>query len=330
MTWKGGTARAAPTRVSKPAPVPMRDLSAAERDRAIYCMNIAYSRRNRENKSDDQVAEELGFGSAEAMIHQFRQWDFPYWLVPSKLPEPDRPKRRPRKSGTPHDLPPARAAMALFQERIEVLGRAVEALPTLVEGFQGGRFVGTFVERIPMGPSRDEVSEEEWEWLCEVLGSDPTSQGDWYPDWAFHIDHPIDVTHVPPQPLVMLIGAYALAGGNMEALLKALHPNPPEVDAEKLSRLLHAKKSEHGEDGLFRRAQQLATFVRGGNTGRGAPPPDLSADEYDVACAITEFRERGWSEDRIYQTLAHLGYTKKEIADLGSLRLRRLEDDLLN
>jgi len=220
--------------------------------------------------------------------------------------------------------------MALFQERIEVLGRAVEDLPKLVEGFQGGRFVGTFVERIPMRPSRDEVSEEEWEWLCEVLGPDPTSQGDWCPDLATPIDHPIDGSHVPPQELIMLIAAYALADGNMEALLKALHPNPPEVDAAKLSSLLHAKKSEHGEDGLFRKAQQLATFVRGGKTGRGAPPACLSADEYVVACAITEYRERGWSEDRIYQTLAHLGYTREKISDLGSLRLRRLENDLLN
>ena len=308
----------------------MSDLSGAERDRAVRCITLAYIQRDIQNKSDDQVAEKLGFGSAEAMRHQFRRWGFPEWLVSSKPPEPDRPKRRPRKSGTPQELPPARAAMALFQERIEVLGRAVEALPKLVEAFQGGRFVGTFVERIPMGPSRDEVSEEEWEWLCEVLGPDPTSQGDWYPDMATPIEDPIDVSHVPPQPLVMLIAAYTLAGGNMEELLKALHPNPPEVDAEKLSRLLHAKKSEHGEDGLCRKAQQLATFVRGGNTGRGAPPPDLSADEYVVACAITEFRERRWSEDRIYQTLVHLDYTREKIADLGSLRLRRLEDDLLN
>jgi hypothetical protein len=308
----------------------MSDLSAAERDRAVPCITLAYYLRDKENKSDDQVADKLGFGSAEAMIHQFKRWGFPDWLVYSNPPEPDRPKRKPRKSGTPQEIPPARAAMALFQERIEVLGRAVEALPKLVEGFQGGRFVGAFVERILIGPSRDEVSEEEWEWLCEVFGPDPTSQGDWYPHLATPVDHPIDSSHVPPRQLVMLIGAYALADGNMEELLKALHPNPPEVDAEKLSRLLHAKKSEHGEDGLIRKAEQLATFVRGGSTGRGAPPPDLSADEYVVACAITEFRERGWSEDRIYQTLAHLGYTKKKIADLGSLRLRRLEVDLLN
>jgi hypothetical protein len=308
----------------------MSDLSAAERERAVRCMTLACFLRDKENKSDDQVAEKLGFGSAEAMHHQFRRWDFPDWLLSNEPPEPDRPKRQPRKSGTPQELPPARDAMALFQERIEVLGRAVEALPKFVEGFQGGRFVGTFVERIPMGPSRAEVSEEEWELLCEIFGPDPTSQGDWYPDFATPIEHPIDVTHVPPQPLVMLIGAYALAGGNMEALLKALHPNPPEVDAEKLSRLLHAKKSEHREDGLFRKAEQLATFVRGGYTGRGAPPPGVSADEYVVACAITEFRERGWSEDRIYQKLAPLGYTREQIAHLGSLRLQRLEDDLLN
>ena len=308
----------------------MSDLSAAEQERAGRCLALTYLLRYREGKSDDQIAEKLGFGSAEAMIHQFRNWDFPDWLVSSKSPDPDRPKRQPRKSGTPRELPPARVAMALFQERIEELRRAVEALPKLVEGFQGGRFVGTFVERIPIGPSRDEVSEEEWEWLCEVFGPDPTSQGDWYPDLAFPVDHPVDGSHVPPQPLVMLIAAYALAGGNMEALLKALHPNPPEVDAAKLSSLLHAKKSEHGEDGLFRKAQQLATFVRGGHTGRGAPPPGVSADDYVVACAISEYRERGWSEDRIYQTLADLPCTREKISDLGSLRLRRLEDDLLN
>jgi hypothetical protein len=308
----------------------MSDLSAAERERAVRFITLAYYLRENEGKSDDQVAEKLGFGSAEAMIRQFRNWDFPDWLVHSKPPGPDRPKRQPRKLGTPRELPPSRAAMELFRERIEVLGRAVEYLPKLVEGYQGGRFVGTFVERIPLGPSRDEVSEEEWEWLCKVLGPDTTGQGDWYPDLATPIEHPIDVSHVPPQPLVMLIAAYALAGGNMEALLKALHPNPSEVDAEKLSSLLHAKKSEHSEDGLFRKAEQLATFVRGGKTGRGAPPPGLSADEYVVACTITEFRERGWSEDRIHQTLAHLGYTIEKIADLGSLRLRRLEDDLLN
>src|SRR5215218_8775222 len=105
----------------RPAPVPMSDLSAAERDRAVRCIPLAYYLRDKENKSDDQVAEKLGFGSAEAMIHQFRNWDFPDWLVSSKPPEPDRPKRQPRKSGTPHQLPPARAAMALFQERIEEL-----------------------------------------------------------------------------------------------------------------------------------------------------------------------------------------------------------------
>jgi len=304
----------------------MSNLSAAEEERAVRELTLTYHQRVYKNQSDDQIAEKLGYGSAEAMIHQFKRWGFPDWLVSSAPPKPDRPKRQPRKSGTPQELPPARAAMALFQERIEVLGRAVEALPKLVEGFQSGRFVGTFVERIPMGPSRDEVSEEEWEWLCEVLGPDPTSN----PDLATPIDYPIDSSHVPPRQLVILIGAYALAGGNMEALLKALHPNPPEVDAAKLSSLLHAKKSEHGEDGLFRKAQQLATFVRGGHAGRGAPPPGLSADDYVVACAISEYRERGWSEDRIYQTLADLPCTREKISDLGSLRLRRLEDDLLN
>src|SRR5215204_1724425 len=99
----------------------MSDLSAAEQERAGRCIALTYLLRYWEGKSDDQIAEKLGFGSAEAMLHQFRNWGFPDWLVSSKPPEPDRPKRQPRKSGTPQELPPAHAAMALFQERIEVL-----------------------------------------------------------------------------------------------------------------------------------------------------------------------------------------------------------------
>src|SRR5215211_6460509 len=113
----------------------MSNLSAAEEERAVRELTLTYHQRVYKNQSDDQIAEKLGYGSAEAMIHQFKRWGFPDWLVSSAPPKPDRPKRQPRKSGTPQELPPARAAMALFQERIEVLGRAVEALPKLVEGF---------------------------------------------------------------------------------------------------------------------------------------------------------------------------------------------------
>jgi hypothetical protein len=216
--------------------------------------------------------------------------------------------------------------MPLFQERIEALAKAVENLPDLVEAAQGRWFVGKSIERIPMWLSRDEVSEVEWRDLCEAQGQDPNSEQIPLPQAEVTIENPIDAGSVPPRPLVTLIGAYALADGDMGELLRALHPNPSEADGEKLSRLLYARRPQDNENGLMRKAEQVATLVRGGKTGRGAPPRDLSSYEYLIACEVTRYRECGWSEDRIYQQLGGRTITRKKLAELGSLRLRWLDD----
>lgn len=230
------------------------------------------------------------------------------------------PKRQPRKSGPPRDLPPASAAMSLFQERIEALTRAVENLPYLVETSQGGRFVGTSVYNDPILLLRADRSEEEWQNLCESEGKDPTSDRILFSGLA--MQSPVGATHAPPRPLVLLIAAYALADGDMGELLRTLHPEPSEVDAEQLSRYLHAEKKPHGMDGLMRRAEQIAILVRGGTVGRGAPPPEISPREHNTACHITHRRDHGWSDAQIYEELRDQGFTKEDVSRLGSLRLR--------
>jgi hypothetical protein len=304
----------------------MSSLSVAEQDRAVREVVVAHLKRE-ENISDDQIAEQLDYGSAETMHHQFRRWGFPDWLVSREPPELDQPKRRPRKPlGMQRELPPADAAVALFQERIEALRRAVEELPSLMEAAQGGRFVSTSIAHMPAWYRRNDYSEEEWRNLCQTQGQNPDEDMIPVPDSIITIQEPTRAGRVPPQPLVMLIGAYALADGDMEALLRALHPSPSEVDREKLSRLLQARKPVHGEDGLIRRAEQVATLVRGGKLGRGAPPPDIPELEYRVASDVTRYREQGLSEEQIYQKLAWTGFTTKKISDLGSLGLRELEE----
>ncbi len=230
------------------------------------------------------------------------------------------PKRRPRKWGIPHDLPPASAATSLFQERLEALARAVENLPELVEVSQGGRFVGTSVYHDPILISRGDVSEEAWQGLCESEGKDPTLDRNLFSGLVMR--SPVGSSHVPPRPLVLLIASYALADGDMGALLRALHPNPEEADTERLSRLLHANKREHGEDGLIRRAEQIAILVRGGKVGRGAPPSEITPREQNAACHITHRREQDWSEIRISDELALRGFTRDDVSRLGDLRLR--------
>jgi H+/Cl- antiporter ClcA len=127
--------------------------------------------------------------------------------------------------------------------------------------------VGTAVFDAPILLTRDEWPEDEWRRSCESEGKDPAS--DRVLVTAGVTRTPIGAAHVPPRPLVLLIAAYALADGDMAELVKTLHPNPQESDAQKLSRLLHTRKRGHGKDGLVRRAQQVATLVMGGKVGRG-------------------------------------------------------------
>jgi hypothetical protein len=71
----------------------MGSLSAAEQERAVRDVLLAHFQRVKDNKSDDLIAEKLGYGSTEAMHHQFKLWGFPDWLVYKEPPELDRPKR---------------------------------------------------------------------------------------------------------------------------------------------------------------------------------------------------------------------------------------------
>ncbi len=229
-------------------------------------------------------------------------------------------QRRPRSAGEARDLPPASTAMPLFRERIEALVEAVEGLPHLVERSQGGRFVGASVYHDPILFFREQFSEDQWRKVCEAQGEDPAS--DRVLATGLSTRNPVGASQAPPRPLTILIAAYALADGNMDELLRVLHPNPSEADADKLSRLLYAKKSEHGEDGLVRRAEQVATLVRGGKVGRGAPPPEISPREHNTACHITHRREHGWSWDQICEELIPKGFTRDDISRLSALELR--------
>lgn len=236
----------------------------------------------------------------------------------------EKAKRKPREAGTEATLPDASGAAPLFRERIEALAEAVDNLSQLVQTFQGGRFVNTTFREGPLVLERDSTPEDLWEGACEMLGEDLDAPWITLPSMTSRI--PGGATPAPPRILVMLIAAYVLSDGNMEDLLEALHPNPSEADAERLSRLIHAKKTVHGEDGLMRRAEQVATLVCGGRLGRGAPPAEVSPSDHNAACQITHLRELGpklgWNEEKIYQELSAQGYTKEEFFRLSELQLR--------
>jgi hypothetical protein len=275
------------------------------------------------DESEEQIAtRRLGFESAEHMYRQLKDWGWPDWAVYKEPPSPPQPKRQPCQSGPTKDLPPASGATELFQEAIDLLTRTVEDLPHLTEVSHGGRFVGTYVYKDPVYFPRKSFSDEAWRKLCELHDHDPEAKGIF--DTNAVTRNPVGAAPAPLQPLVVLIAAYALADRPLEPLLEALHPNPSEADIKGINRVLYARKRKGGDDrdGLLRTAQQLATLVRGGKMGKGAPPPDLPAREHNAACHITWRRDQGWSDEEIYQGLRHRGFTKEDISRLGNLQLR--------
>lgn len=298
----------------------MSSLSPAEQERAVREIVLSYHLLTHEGRSWEEIAQRFDYGSVEAMSIQFARWGMPDWLRPDVSTEAARQKRKPRQSSPTVSLPEAGNAAPLFLERIEALRRAVENLSHLVESAQGRRFVSTSVYDDPVVFFRDQFSEDEWQKVCECQGEDPASDRIFATGLSTRA--PIGASQAPPRPLVNLIAAYALADGDMNELLRVLHPKPSEADAEKLSRLLYAKKREHGEDGLLRRAEQVATLIRGGKLGRGAPPPDILPREHNTACHITHRREHGWSWDQICEDLAPKGFTRDDVSRLGALNLR--------
>jgi hypothetical protein len=275
---------------------------------------------------DEDIAKKLHCGSVAHLYQRLSADGYP--VCPACGAAPVRPghcqepasRRKLQNIGESRPLPPVSSASGLFRERIEALSEAIDNLSRLVVTARGESFVSTAVYDDPILLSRDELPEDEWRRVCESEGKDPAS--DRVLVTAGITRSPTGAAQAPPLPLVSLIAAYALSGGNMEELIKTLHPNPQEMDAQKLSRLLHARKADHGEDGLIRRAEQMATLVMGGRLGKGAPPPDLPPREHNAACYITHRREHGWSWDQICEELVPKGFTRDEVSRLGGLKLR--------
>lgn len=269
----------------------------------------------REGLSEEETSEKLGFGSVEAMHLQLPQWGLPSWIVGEDTTQSAAPQRRPRGDGVPRDLPPAVAAIPLFEEAIGALQQAADNLGRTRDIYKDRRFISTSVYNDPTYFSRSVFSEEEWRRVCELFGHDPDSDGFLDTDNTFW--HPTGGSPYPPRPLVTLIAAYALSDGRMRELLRALHPAPAEADVESIDRLLHGTKREHGSDGLLRVAEQIAALVRGGQGKPGAPPPELSAREHNAACLITHRRRQGWADERILEELHPEGFTKADVSRLG-------------
>jgi len=150
---------------------------------------------------------------------------------------------------------------------------------------------------------REELPEEQWEFLAETHNLDPNAEGflDTKRSWGLG-----DVTPVPRAPLPALIAAYVLTGGDLEPLLRALHPGEPSVEVlEQIRKCIEGKKNQNGapRDGLKAVAQQLARMVRGGPVRQGRYSADLSHLDIRVAYLISDNRKAGMSDPEVFEKL---------------------------
>ena len=264
------------------------------------------------DEQEERIAEEMGFGSAEALHKQLENDGSPVCGVCGVLyPEPDHreahePKKRGRRSGVGGghrmQLPAPSRARGLFRQALESLDEFmafVDAEEGWLEGnvedggrFKGKRFITHSVDRgTPEIARREEFAEDEWRELCERHGADPSrdrvvvSVGEAAPG---------GVGRAPSYFLTALIAAYALAGRpltapgslgepSLPALIEALHPDPDSADMGKIYAKVAALRGA---------AEHLAARVRGGVVGAGSPIETVSHQEHFLAWRYWELMGR--------------------------------------
>jgi hypothetical protein len=337
----------------------MDDISSHEQRRALQVATALFDLRQYSTKTEEDRAQELGFGSAQAMYRQLKNWDLPAWLInePKAAPKSQVEKnRRNSEGGKAKRLPPARRAEQLFRDALESLSGYLEVpkdrsdnpgnfmdvsftnesrLESLEEWLQDGRFISDEVSRTDPEEvheiRREDFSEKEWQELCKEHGIDSAQE-------SFHVGAEMGIfsyeaARFPADPIVVLIGAYVLADKPLAPLLDALHPEPEQVDRQQLDILINGSgEGKKHVPGMWYRAQQVAQLVRGGRVRSGRPPEKLSDKDVMTARRIAELKKSRLGYEEIHQRLAALGYGRREIEWLGNTRLpepswERGEDD---
>ena len=206
--------------------------------------------------------------------------------------------------------------------------KIVEQLEHMNEDLHGKYFDRTTVDTSPVYLSKELLPKELWETLRNQRGLDRGDEG--FLDTEAVSMLPGGVTRSPSEITATLISVYALAGGRMDLLVEALHPDPPPPETETWQEIglwVNGSKADNDKrDGLKVLARHLATWVRGSEVGRGRQA-GLSEADHAFACAITHHRNHGLNDEEIAHKESHrkkedgTSYSVEEIAELGDLGL---------
>jgi hypothetical protein len=235
---------------------------------------------------------------------------------------PPKPERKARAAGDQETvkLPPARAAAPLFEDMINPADTHASSLYPRppIEDPDDPRY-NQSLWRLWRATLRDYIVDLEY--LEEELQGDNRFISTSIEE-AFDMDTdpytdilPEGGRPNPNQRLVVLIATYALLYGKVGPLIEVLHPEQASIDQDSLDKINGVVKD------LRTKAQQLATWVRGGVVKQSAPTGVLSRTEVRHAWEINRLKEQGLSNKEIHKKMPLLSV--KEIKRLGAFNLRR-------
>ena len=273
----------------------MTSLPNQERVRALQALGICCQMKLSGTEPPKAVLESLNFDSVEAMRTQLKNWGALDWITRG---EPKDESKRKGRQGTGErvELTPAKEAIPLFNEALDVLREAVVQLESRKEYFQDGRFV---VETHVQGHAYD--SGELVEFKGAIAGGGQQS---------------------PPEPLTTLIAVYILAGLPLEPLLSTLNREPEEVDLDQLDLSIEGKRTSKGHNpGLKSKARHVARLIRVGDLPRGANTDEFSADQHEAAWRSYRLEQQGLTSKEIEQKLEKEGFGRQEVVRLRKLGL---------
>jgi hypothetical protein len=289
-----------------------------------------------DGKSSEEIAKELRFDNVEEMQAQLEAWKLPSWLVGREAAQTstdsvrEKSTPRARSLGPARELPPADNATELFKERLEALLKSAELLKHMDEGLRGRHFIRQDVGTAAVWFSRAAMSKEGWEAVCEQYGLDPEDEhGDyWDPNALTLLSGGVALS--PQETEAILIAVYALADGDMEALLNRLPPDSTSIGTEvweEIRQYVAGSRADGDKrDGLRVLARQLVTWVRGSEV-RPGKPSGLSKADHDFARTITHYRKQGLTDEEIARRAWYrkkddgTSYSTKDVTELRDLNL---------
>jgi hypothetical protein len=271
---------------------------AESEDRNPYLtVGLLCSLRYEGRKSDEEIAEQLRFDSAEDMRIQLNNLDVPAWLV-GEAPgsESDKTERRGMTATEePTELPPAYDALPLFRRALQKLNWAIGDLENRKEYLQNGRFVA----HESTGPAYSPKTGIEEGTLTIPLGGQQT----------------------PLEPLPALIGAYVLADEPLEPLLEKLNLWPQSVDKEQIQKLIEGGRTTKGHiRGLKSVAGMIARGIRGGAIRSGPTTGEVSERIQNGVWYSRQLTQRGLDPATISERLREAGFTREEISQIRKLK----------